>query len=50
MKLFVLLILCADALAMYTALRVLPASVLGALIFIATVLLAGLCLTILLDV
>lgn len=35
---------------MYTALRVLPASVLGALIFIATVLLAGLCLTILLDV
>ena len=49
MKLFVLLILCADALAMYATLCVLPTSVLGALIFIDTVLLAGLCLTILLD-
>lgn len=49
MKSLVLLILCADALAMYAALCVFPASVLGALIFIATILLAALSFATLLD-
>ena len=50
MKSLVLLFLCADALAMYATLCVFPASVLGAVSFIAMVLLAVLCLATLLDV
>ena len=49
MKLFVLLILCADALAIYATLCVFPASVLGAVSFIALVFLADLCVATLLD-